>query len=104
MLYTYLMAWFVTHYKGRMYNGADADKESLPTIFFKFFPNIDVAEFGGLICEVGFLCGGYFGGCRISTPSHLVYQSGNMCELSCYFPSRFARQFGYDQLYVDNPC
>lgn len=37
-------------------------------------------------------------------PSHLIYQSGIVCELSPYFLSRFAKQFGYDQLYVGNPC
>lgn len=32
-----------------------------------------------------------------------MYRSGNVCELAPYFPSQFARQFGYDQLYVHNP-
>jgi len=32
-----------------------------------------------------------------------VYRSRNTCYLEPYVPSRFARQFGYDQLYVDNP-
>ena len=36
-------------------------------------------------------------------PSHLVYMSGDTCYLEPYVPSRFARQFGYDQLYVGNP-
>ena len=36
-------------------------------------------------------------------PSHLLYRSGNTCYLEPYIPSRFARQFGYDQLYVGNP-
>ena len=36
-------------------------------------------------------------------PSHLVYRSGDTCYLEPYVPSRFARQFGYDQLYVGNP-
>ena len=35
-------------------------------------------------------------------PSHLVYQSGDICYLDPYVRSRFARQFGYDQLYADN--
>ena len=35
--------------------------------------------------------------------SHLVYRSGDTCYLEPYVPSRFARQFGYDQLYVGNP-
>ena len=36
-------------------------------------------------------------------PSHLLYRSGDTCCLEPYVPSRFARQFGYDQLYVGNP-
>jgi len=36
-------------------------------------------------------------------PSHLVYRSRDTCYLKPYVPSRFARQFGYDQLYVGNP-
>ena len=34
--------------------------------------------------------------------AHLVYRSKNICYLESYIPSRFARQFGYDQLYVGN--
>ena len=36
-------------------------------------------------------------------PSHLLYRSGDTCYLEPYVPSKFARQFGYDQLYVGNP-
>ena len=36
-------------------------------------------------------------------PSHLVYKSGDTCNLEPYVPGRFARQFGYDQLFVGNP-
>ena len=36
-------------------------------------------------------------------PSHLVYQCGDDCYLKPYLLCRFARQFGYDQLYVGNP-
>ena len=36
-------------------------------------------------------------------PSHLVYQYGDICYLELYVPSHFARQFGYDQLYISNP-
>ena len=36
-------------------------------------------------------------------PSHLLYRSGDTCYLEPYVPSQFARQFGYDQLYVGNP-
>ena len=35
-------------------------------------------------------------------PSHLVYQSGDICFLEPYVLSRFARQFRYDHLYVGN--
>jgi len=35
--------------------------------------------------------------------SHLIYRFGDVCYLEPYVPSRFARQFGYDQLYVGNP-
>ena len=35
-------------------------------------------------------------------PSHLLYRSGDTCYLEPYVPSRFARQFGYDQMYVGN--
>jgi len=42
--------------------------------------------------------------CLVSIrPSHLLYRSGDICYLEPYVPSRFARQFGYDQLYVGNP-
>lgn len=34
--------------------------------------------------------------------SHLVYRNGSICELASYFPNQFARQFGYDQLYMGN--
>jgi len=36
-------------------------------------------------------------------PSLLVYRSGDTCYLEPYVPSRFDRQFGYDQFYVGNP-
>ena len=36
-------------------------------------------------------------------PSHLVYRCSDICYLEPYIPSHFARQFAYDQLYVDNP-
>ena len=36
-------------------------------------------------------------------PSHLVYRCGDDCYLEPYLPSCFAKQFGYDQLYVGNP-
>ena len=36
-------------------------------------------------------------------PCHLVYRCEDLCFLEPYLPSRFARQFGYDQLYVGGP-
>ena len=34
---------------------------------------------------------------------YLVYRLWEKCIIEPYMPSRFARQFGYDQLYVGNP-
>ncbi|XP_020242540.1 uncharacterized protein LOC109820755 [Asparagus officinalis] len=34
---------------------------------------------------------------------YLVLRVKNRCHIEPYLPSRFARQFGYDQLYVGNP-
>ncbi|XP_020262726.1 uncharacterized protein LOC109838715 [Asparagus officinalis] len=36
-------------------------------------------------------------------PGYNVFRSRNLCRIEPYFPCRFARQFGYDQLYVGNP-
>jgi len=36
-------------------------------------------------------------------PGYLIFRQGNSCTIEPYMPSRFARQFGYDQLYVSNP-
>ena len=36
-------------------------------------------------------------------PGYLVFRQGYTCTIEPYMPSRFARQFDYDQLYVDNP-
>jgi len=36
-------------------------------------------------------------------PGYLVFQQGDSCMIESYMPSCFARQFGYDQLYVGNP-
>ena len=35
-------------------------------------------------------------------PGYLVFRQGNLCSIEPYLPCRFARQFGYDQLYVGN--
>lgn len=34
---------------------------------------------------------------------YLVFKQGVICITEPYMPSRFAVQFGYDQLYVENP-
>jgi len=36
-------------------------------------------------------------------PGYLVFCQDDTCTIKPYMPSRFARQFGYDQLYVGNP-
>jgi len=36
-------------------------------------------------------------------PGYLIFRQGDTCMIEPYLPSRFARQFGYDQLYVGNP-
>ena len=33
----------------------------------------------------------------------LVFRQGNACTIEAYMPSRFARKFGFDQLYIENP-
>jgi len=35
-------------------------------------------------------------------PGYLVFQQCDSCTIEHYMPSRFARHFGYDQLYVGN--
>jgi len=34
---------------------------------------------------------------------YLIFRQGDSCTIKPYVPSHFARQFGYNQLYVDNP-
>jgi len=36
-------------------------------------------------------------------PGYLVFRQGNSCTLEPYMSYWFARQFGYDQLYIGNP-
>ncbi|ONK73232.1 uncharacterized protein A4U43_C04F28720 [Asparagus officinalis] len=36
-------------------------------------------------------------------PGYLTFRVRNQCFIEPYLPCRFARQFGYDQLYVGNP-
>lgn len=64
---------------------------------------MDVVDLGGVFYDTGYLPIGIFRWLQGIHLSHLVYCSGDVCELAPYFPIRFARQFGYDQLYVCNP-
>ena len=36
-------------------------------------------------------------------PGYLIFWQENICTIEPYWPSRFARRFGYDRLYLDNP-
>jgi len=36
-------------------------------------------------------------------PEYLIFRQGDSCTIEPYMLSRFARQFGYDQLYVGKP-
>jgi len=36
-------------------------------------------------------------------PGYVLFRQGNSCTIEPYMSNRFARQFGYDQLCVDNP-
>ena len=36
-------------------------------------------------------------------PGYLIFRQGNTCMIEPYLPRQFARQFGYNQLYVGNP-
>lgn len=129
MPYAYLMAWFVTHCKGLMFGRADADKEDIPSLcqfegrqwkhqhiveawkaidrynaykFFRFFNDTNAEDLGGLFCDVGSLLAGTFWWLQYINSSYLVCWSADVCELSSYFQSWFARQLGYSQLYVSN--
>jgi len=35
-------------------------------------------------------------------PGNLIFRQGDSCTIEPYMPSRFARPFGYDQLYIGN--
>ena len=74
---------------------------------FRCFPYIRDAGYGEEFKDMGdgktSLSGGVFEWLVSIRPSHLVYRSGDTCYFEPYVPSRFARQFGYDQLYIGNP-
>ena len=75
--------------------------------FFRCFPYIRDAGYGEEFKDVGerqmSLSRGVFEWLVSIRSSHLLYRSGGTCYLEPYVPSRFARQFGYDQLYIGNP-
>ena len=74
---------------------------------FRCFPRIPGAGYDEEFRDAGegrsSLSRGIFEWLVSIRPSHLLYRSGDSCYLEPYVPSRFARQFGYDQLYVGNP-
>ena len=71
---------------------------------FRCFPRIRGAGYNEEFCDAESgrspMSRGIFEWLVSIRPSHLLYRSGNTCYLEPYVPSRFARQFGYDQLYV----
>jgi len=74
---------------------------------FRCFPYIRGAGYGEEFKDVGdgetSLSRGIFEWLVSIRPSHLMYRSEDTSYLEPYVPSLFVRQFGYDQLYVDNP-
>ena len=78
------------------------DKYSL----YRCFPSIPGARYGEEFYNVGnvrsSLGQGIFKWLVSIRLSHLVYRYGDICYLEPYVPSRFARQFEYDQLYGGN--
>jgi len=73
------------------------------------FPEIHDASYGDKFADLvgldGFtrLSSGVFWWLINIRPGYLLFWQGNSCTLEPYMPYRFARQFGYDQLYIDNP-
>ena len=73
------------------------------------FPEIPGASFGELFTDSA----GQDDFTRLSTgifwwlvnirPGYVLFRQGTSCTIEPYMPNRFARQFGYDQLYVGNP-
>ncbi|ONK80910.1 uncharacterized protein A4U43_C01F23120 [Asparagus officinalis] len=87
--YTYLMAWFVLHRSdmmsfSRRYGECLIDEEK-PR---EYRTHLDISCFNWLVN----IRSGY-----------LIFRVRNQCFIEPYLPCRFARQFGYDQLYVGNP-
>jgi len=74
---------------------------------FRCFPYIRGVGYGEEFKDVGdgrtSLSRGVFEWLVSIKLSHLMYQSRDVCYWEPFVPSHFARQFGYDQLYVGNP-
>jgi len=74
---------------------------------FLCFPHILGTQYGEKVRDVGddrsSLGEGTFKWLISIMPSHLVYRCGDVCHLEPYLPSRFDRQFGYENLYIGNP-
>ncbi|ONK56546.1 uncharacterized protein A4U43_C10F9920 [Asparagus officinalis] len=87
--YTYLMAWFVLHRSDMMsfssrYGECLIDEEK-PR---EYRTHLDIGCFNWLVNI---------------RPGYLTFRVRNQCFIEPYLPCRFARQFGYDQLYIGNP-
>jgi len=74
---------------------------------YRCFPNISGTSYDEEFQDIGTsrttLGHGPFRWLVSIRPSNLLCRLGDTCLLEPYVPCRFARQFGYDQLYVGNP-
>lgn len=64
---------------------------------------MDVVDLGAIFYDIVSLLAEIFGCLQGIHPSYLLHRIVNTCDLAPYFPSWFARQFGYVQIYVGNP-
>nr|ABD63154.1 hypothetical protein 20.t00006 [Asparagus officinalis] len=104
MPYTYLVAWFMLHCPSLMTGVHEGDDAYTP--FVQSFDGADVenARFMDLLFEgSSSLEEGTFSWLLMIRLGYLVYRSREKYIIEPYMPSRFARQFVYDQLYVGNP-
>lgn len=117
ILFAYLMAQFTTHCEGLMTSGANANKENFShsltisrevaeTLIYnggnercgalqclqvlQILPNVNVLILR-IFSDPDSLTIGAFQWLQCLHPSHLLYRSGDVCQLSPYFPSQFAR-------------